>query len=138
MENTLLNDAGYLLRQAAKSRLAQLAQHLEPIGLGVSEASMLVLIGRNPGVSQAECGRMLSIQPPNLNPITRRLIERKLIDSRKGRGRALCLALTGEGARLMQGIVAEFEAQEARIYSAIPEHLRRDLVPLLRALWRPS
>jgi DNA-binding MarR family transcriptional regulator len=138
MENTLLNDAGYLLRQAAKSRLAQLAQHLEPIGLGVSEASMLVLIGRNPGVSQAECGRMLSIQPPNLNPITRRLIERKLIDSRKGRGRALCLALTGEGARLMQGIVAEFEAQEARIYGAIPEHLRRDLVPLLRALWRPS
>ncbi|MDB5576394.1 MAG: MarR family transcriptional regulator [Bradyrhizobium sp.] len=137
MENPLLNYAGYLLRQAAKRRLAQLAQHLEPIGVGVSEASMLVLIGRNPGISQTECGRMLSVQPPNLNPITRRLIERKLIDSTKGRGRALCLTLTGEGARLMQRIVGEFEVQEARIYRVIPEHLRHDLVPLLRALQGP-
>ena len=138
MDNPLLDYPGYLLRRAAKSRLAQLAQHLEPLGVGVSEASMLVLIGRNPGISQAECGRMLSIQRPNLNPIIRRFIVRELIDSTKGRGRALCLTLTAEGEQLVQNIVAEFEAQEARIYSAVPEHLRQDLVPLLRALWRPS
>lgn len=138
MDNPFLNYPGYLLRRAAKSRHAQLGQYLEPLGVGVFEASIIVLIGRNPGISQAECGRMLSIKSPNLNPIIRRFIERKLIDSTQGRGRTLCLRLSPTGEELARSIVAEFEAQEARIYSAVPEHLRHDLVPLLRALWFPS
>ena len=137
MDNPLLDYPGYLLRRAAKSRHAQLGQYLEPLGVGVFEASVLALIGRNPGISQTECGRMLAIQTPNLNPIIRRSIARKLVESTKGRGRTLCLRLSGAGEELVQRIVAEFEAQEARIYSAIPEHLRHDLVPLLRALWVP-
>jgi DNA-binding MarR family transcriptional regulator len=135
MDNPFLNYPGYLLRRAAKSRLTQLAQYLEPLGVGVSEASILVLIGRNPGISQAECGRTLSIQRPNLNPIIRRLIERKLVDSAKGQGRILCLTLSRPGEDLVRSVIAEFEAHEARIYSATPEHLRQDLAPLLRALW---
>jgi DNA-binding MarR family transcriptional regulator len=46
----------------------QLARHLEGWALGVSEASILTVIDRNPDMSQAECGRMLSIKRPNLNP----------------------------------------------------------------------
>jgi hypothetical protein len=68
MENPFLDYPGYLLRRAAKSRQFQLTQYLEPLGVGVFEASIIVLIARNPGISQAECGRMLSIKPPNLNP----------------------------------------------------------------------
>ena len=63
MDNPLLDYPGYLLRRAAKSRHAQLWQYLEPLGVGVFEASIIVLIGRNPGVSQAECGRM-GFAPP--------------------------------------------------------------------------
>ncbi|MDB5676724.1 MAG: MarR family transcriptional regulator [Sphingomonas bacterium] len=138
MDNPLLDSTGYLLWRAAKSRFAQLARHLEPLGIGVSEASILLLIARNPGISQTECGQMLSIKPPNLNPIIRRFIKRALVDSTKGRGRTLCLRLTEEGERLKQHILVEFEAQEVRIYSAVPEHLRQDFAPLLRAVWRPS
>jgi len=137
MDNPLLDYPGYLLRRAAKSRHAQLWQYLEPLGVGVFEASIIVLIGRNPGVSQAECGRMLSIKTSNLNPIIRRFIERKLIDRTNGRGRTLCLRLSAAGEALAQRIVTEFEAQEARIYSAVPAHLRHELVPLLRTLWCP-
>jgi hypothetical protein len=64
MDNPFLAFPGYLLRRAAISRLAQLSQHLEPLGIGVSEASILVMIGRNPGLSQAECGRSPSIKRP--------------------------------------------------------------------------
>ena len=138
MDNPLLNYPGYLLRRASKSRMVQLSQHLEPLGVGVSEGSILVLIGRNPGLSQAECGRMLSIQRPNLNPIIRRFIARELVVSTKGQGRIQCLRLSRTGEELVKKIMVEFEAQEARIYEAVPEHLRDELVPLLRALWCPE
>ena len=138
MDNPFLDYPGYLLRRAAKSRYTQLTHHLEPLGVGVFEASILVLIGRNPGISQIECGRLLSVRPPNLNPVIRRFVERELVESTQGRGRTLCLNLSVSGEELARNIVAEFEAHEARIYSAVPEHRRHDLVPLLRALWCPS
>jgi DNA-binding MarR family transcriptional regulator len=48
------------------------------------------------------------------------------------------LSLTPAGADLAARIIAEFEAHEARIHAAVPEHLRSELVPLLRALWCPD
>lgn len=135
MDNPFVQYPGYLLRRASKSRLAQLAQHLEPLGVGVSEASILVLVGRNPGISQAECGRLLSVKRPNLNPIIRRFIERNLIISTKGQGRIQCLNLSESGGALAERITQEFEAQEARIYEAVPPHLRDELIPMLNALW---
>ena len=138
MDNPFLDYPGYLLRRAATSRLAQLAQYLEPLGVGVSEASILVLIGHNPGLSQAECGRALSIQRPNLNPIIRRFIERGLINASKGPGRIQYLHLSPAGQDLAASIHLEFQAHEARIYASVPEHLRAQLVPILRALWCPA
>lgn len=138
MDNPFLDYPGYLLRRAAISRLAQLGQYLEPLGVGVSEASILFLISRNPGISQAECGRMLGIQRPNLNPIIRRFITRNLVISTKGVGRIQCLSLSEEGRQLVARIDVEFAAQEARIYDAVPAHLHAELVPLLRALWCPA
>ncbi|HUO21680.1 MAG TPA: MarR family transcriptional regulator [Caulobacteraceae bacterium] len=138
MKNPLQSYPGYLLRRAAVSRLAQLEKRLEPLGLGATEASILTLVHHNPDISQAECGRLLSIQRPNLNPIIRRLIERELVASSKGVGRALCLRLTDTGTALALQAITEFEAHEERIYAAVPEHLRADLIPLLMALWAPQ
>jgi DNA-binding MarR family transcriptional regulator len=137
MENPFLNYPGYLLRRASGARVAQLAQYLEPLGVGVTEASILVLIGHNPGISQAECGRMLSIQRPNLNPVIHRFINRQLLVTTKGVGRVQCLRLSEEGEALVQQVLAVFDAHEARMIAAVPEHLREELVPMLRALWCP-
>jgi hypothetical protein len=52
----------------------------------------------------------------------------------QGEGRALKLRLTEEGKALIPGILAEFEAQEARIFASVPEKYRADLVAILRAL----
>jgi DNA-binding MarR family transcriptional regulator len=134
MDNPLLAYPGYLLKRAASSRLSQLARHLEPLGVGVSEASIVTLIDRNPDISQAECGRLLSIQRTNLNPITRRLTDRGIVVSSKGPGRTQHLRLSEAGAALAKQIVVEFEAHEARIYASVPEHLRSELLGLLRGL----
>ncbi|MEN9717453.1 MAG: hypothetical protein RIQ99_331 [Pseudomonadota bacterium] len=135
MDNPFLDYPGYLLRRAANSRLAHLGKRLEPLGVKVTEASILTLIGRNPDISQAECGRLLSIQRANLNPIIRNLRDRKLVVCTQGQGRTLCLRLTDQGQALGVQILQEFEAQEARIFEAVPEHLRPELVPLLRGLY---
>lgn len=134
MKNPLNDYPGYHLRRAASSRLGELARHLEGFNLGVTEASILTVIDQNPDMSQAECGRMLSIKRPNLNPLMLRLIHRGLVSSTKGEGRALKLRLTEEGKALIPGILAEFEAQEARIFASVPEKFRADLVTILRAL----
>lgn len=138
MDNPFIDYPGYLLRRASKSRMIQLAQYLEPLGVGISEGSILVLIGRNPGISQAECGRMLSIQRPNLNPIIRRFIHRELVIATKGLGRIQCLSLSRSGEELAAKVIEQFEAHEARLFEAVPEHLRGELVLLLRSLWCPS
>ncbi len=138
MKNPLQSYPGYLLRRAAVSRLAQLEKRLAPLGLGATEASILTLVHHNPEITQAECSRLLSIQRPNLNPIIRRLVERGLVAPSKGVGRALSLRLTGAGTALALQAITEFEAHEGRIYDAVPEHLRDDLIPLLTALWAPK
>ena len=135
MNNPLLDYPGYHLRRAASSRLAELGRHLDGLGLGVTEASILVLIDQNPDLSQADCGRLLSIQRPNLNPLIQKLIQRGLILAAKGQGRALKLRLTPAGHALTPDIIAEFQAHEARIYAAVPQRFRADLVAILRSLW---
>lgn len=138
MENPLSNFPGYLLRRASKSRMNQLSQYLESLGIGVMEGSILTLISRNPGISQAECGRMLSIKRPNLNPVIRRFVDRGLVVSTKGHGRIQSLSVSTQGEELARKIMMEFEAHEARLTNAVPEELRSQLVPLLRALWCPD
>ncbi|MBC2651625.1 MarR family transcriptional regulator [Novosphingobium flavum] len=138
MKNPLQSYPGYLLRRAAISRLAELEKRIEPLGLSVTEASILALVEHNPGISQAECGRLLSIQRPNLNPIMRRLVERGLVVPSPGPGRVQHLALSPEGRDLTLRAIAEFEAHEQRIFDAVPAHLRDELVPLLIALWAPE
>jgi len=138
MKNPLQSYPGYLLRRAAISRFLQLEKRLEPLGLRTIEASILTLVHHNPEISQAECGRQLSIQRANLNPIMRRLIERGLVISSKGVGRAQSLRLTEVGALLTLQAIAEFEAHEQIIFAAVPEHMRDQLIPLLIALWSPE
>jgi DNA-binding MarR family transcriptional regulator len=138
MDNPLKAYPGYLLRRAASARLAELARHLEPLAVGVTEGSILTVIQRNPGISQAGCGRLLSMQRPNLNPIMRRLIDRGLVQATPGAGRIQNLTLTPAGAALEKSIVREFEAHEERIFAAVPPHLRDELVPMLLTLVGPE
>ena len=76
---------GYALRRASAASMARLAQRLEPLGLRPAEATVLMVIGANPGITQSEVGRLLEIASANMAPLTSRLGRRGLIVRRAGR-----------------------------------------------------
>ncbi|HWU03622.1 MAG TPA: MarR family transcriptional regulator [Novosphingobium sp.] len=134
MDNPFEDYPGYLLRRAAGAKLAHLSRRLEPLGVLVTEASVIVMIAHNPGVSQAECGRLLAVQRTNMNPIVRRMIERGWIAVHKGRGRAQGLSMTPVGQELAAAIETVFVDHENWIMAAVPDALRPHVMPILRAL----
>ena len=136
MRDPLPSYPGYALRRAANATAAELAGRLAPLGLRQSDASVLILIAENPGVTASAIGRALDIQRANMVPLLNRLeelglIEREPID-RKSRG----LVLTALGQeRLTEGrrVVESFEAE---LIARVPPEHRPHLLPALEALWR--
>jgi DNA-binding MarR family transcriptional regulator len=127
---------GYLLHRAARFRLARLHARLVPLGLSVLEASVLVLIGQNPGLSQVACGRMLAVQRANMNPLVHRLVHGGWVLVGQAQGRRRGLALTAAGQALAMRLEQAFAEQEAWIMAAVPEAFREAVMPVLRALYR--
>jgi hypothetical protein len=54
---------GYRLRRASMTTMADLMDVIRPFGLSAGEASLLILVGANPGCRQSDVGRSLEIQP---------------------------------------------------------------------------
>ena len=126
---------GYLLRRASVGAMAKLAARLATLELRPAEATVLMVIGANPGVTQSEIGRLLDIATANMAPLAARLAGRELIVRERVDGRSHGLKLSESGRRLTQrarGIMDAFEASE--ILGRIPASQRAAFVNALRAL----
>lgn len=105
---------GYVLRRASAEIMSELGHALEAIGLRPVEASILTVIGANPGCIQSDIGRMLGIQRANMAPLISGLVRRDLIVKSKIDGRTQGLALTplgGEKAREAEAAMSRNETQ---------------------------
>ena len=136
MRDPLPSLPGYALRRAANATAAELAGRLAEIGMRQSDASVLILIAENPGVTASAIGRALDIQRANMVPLLKRLedaglIERAPID-RKSRG----LELTGLGHERLDKARAIIGTFESELLQRIPAEHRPHLLPALEALWR--
>lgn len=126
---------GYALRRASAAVMAKLAERLATLDLRPSEASVLLVIGANPGVTQSEIGRLLDIARANMAPLTARLAARDLIVRQEAGGRSHGLTLSDAGRRLTkkaQRIVAELEAE---LMERIPAAQRAGFLRTLKALF---
>lgn len=126
---------GYALRRASAAVMAKLAERLATLDLRPSEASVLLVIGANPGVTQSEIGRLLDIARANMAPLTARLAARDLIVREAAGGRSHGLTLSDAGRRLTkkaQRIVAELEAE---LMERIPAAQRAGFLRTLKALF---
>lgn len=126
---------GYALRRASASVMAKLAERLAPLGLRPSEASVLLVIDCNPGITQSQIGRLLDIARANMAPLTARLAARDLIVRESAGGRSHGLTLSASGRRLTlkaQRVVAELEAE---LMERIPAAQRAEFLRTLRALF---
>jgi len=97
---------GYRLRRASMAMLGDLVEALRPFGLSVVDASLLILVGANPGCRQSDVGRALEIKRANLTPLVGRLKARGLVSDAPIDGRSLSLTVTPQGMALRDEMLA--------------------------------
>lgn len=124
---------GYRLRRASMAMMGGLHEALRPFGLSAGEASLLILVGANPGCRQSDVGPALAIKRANLTPLIGRLKARGLVIDTPIDGRSLSLSLTPEGEALQAEVLARVIANDRAFHDrlAIDE---RALIAALSAL----
>lgn len=125
---------GYALRRTSAAFMAKLAARLAPLDLRPAEATVLLVIGANPGVTQSEIGRLLDIASANMAPMAARLADRELIVRDPLDRRSHGLTLTDSGRRLVQRARKVIEELEAELLARIPPAQRAAFLSALKAL----
>ncbi len=133
--NRLEGFLGYQIRRASAAILADLAQSLQGLDLKITEASILMLIGERPDITQSELGRLLGIKRANMAPLTAELTEAGLIDRIAADGRSQGLRLSEAG----QAVVAQVEARiidhETRVLPWLSADERQALIATMMRVW---
>lgn len=127
---------GYQLRRASSFMQADLAERIADLGLTVVEASTLLVIEANPGVTQSAIGRLISIKRANMAPLAASLIERGLISAAPVDGRSQGLTLTEEGERTVDLLRQRIAKNEARLIRNLDVSEVERLVEQLNQIWR--
>jgi DNA-binding MarR family transcriptional regulator len=135
MKDPLASLPGYLLRRASTSVLAELNQRLAAIELNHADASLLILIGHNPGVTQSEAGRILGIQRANMVPLIARNEGKGWLIRQQVDGRSQGLSLSQEGEAMRCTARDVIDGFEERLMERVPQELRPHVMPVLRYLW---
>lgn len=134
--DTLAGLPGYTLRRAANAMMDELGKRLGKVGLRVSDASVLLLVGARRDMTSSEIGKVLDIQRANMVPLLARLETAGLIAREPIDRKSLAIQLTPQGlARLgeVRAITGKFEADlMARIPAAHREHFLPALLALLK------
>jgi DNA-binding MarR family transcriptional regulator len=136
MRDPLPQLPGYALRRAANATAAELAGRLGSVGLKQVDASVLILVGVNPGVTASAIGRALDIQRANMVPLLKRLEDSGLIDRAPIDGKSQGLDLTQAGQAKLSAARSIIDKFEAELLARIPPEHRAHLLPALEALWR--
>lgn len=122
---------GFQLRRASVAVMNRLAEELEPLGIRSSEASLLIMIGANPGCTQSDVSRTLRAQPANMVPLINKLDQMGCILREQSKGRSIALTLTVKGQKLYAQVGAAFARHEARIARTLSPEAREALLPVL-------
>lgn len=126
---------GYALRRAQSAVFADFAATFTRAGeaLTPGEFGLLVLVERNPGLSQMALARALGIDRSTLVPILDRLQARDFLVRRASPtdGRTHALALTPAGAKALARFSGLVKAHEKRIAVGLSAGEIRTLIELL-------
>lgn len=128
---------GYALKRASSIAMAQLKQRMKAIALRPVDASVLLVIQANPGITQSSIGRMLDIAGPNMATLTSRLLERALLVRSDLDGRSHGIVLTPAGQVLALKAFRIMKDHEATLIAQVPAAHRRAFLVALQALLPP-
>lgn len=136
MRDPLPSFPGYALRRAANAAAAELSVKLATLDLRQVDASALILIGNNSGITASALGRSLDIQRANMVPLLNRLEVAGWINRAALDGKSFGLHLTAEGHVRLAKAMEIIERFESELLARVPAEHRDHLVPALNALWR--
>ena len=125
---------GFQLRRTSVAVMSALAEDLAPLGLNPSEASLIMLIGANPGCTQSAISRAQRAKPANLVPLINQLAAVGALERVPGRGRAIALSLSAKGRDLHVRAKQVFERHEARIARNMPADAQAEMIASLRRI----
>jgi len=129
---------GYVLRRAWLRVSADFQAALREVDLKPTQFTVLLIIGRNAGLSQSEVCSALGIQKTNFVPLLNELVRRGLAERRPAASdrRSHALHLTPEGEALLERAMTLHAALEERLTARVGKRGREKLIELLRRLSR--
>jgi DNA-binding MarR family transcriptional regulator len=131
----LKNFPGYALRRASAASMAALAEKLAALAVRPTEATVLMFIAANPGITQGEVARMLGMASANMTPLISRLEERDLIEREPVDGRSHGLNLSAAGRTFTNRIRKVINAHEESLLAKVPAAQRHMFMAALHNLW---
>jgi len=127
---------GYAVRRAQLVITEAFDAAMAGEGLTTQRFSALVLIARNPGLSQAELARVMRISPPQTTVVVDALVERGLVERRAQDGdrRARRLFVTQLAEQRLPQIEAKVVSHDDRVMAGLSAVERKELRRLLGAV----
>jgi DNA-binding MarR family transcriptional regulator len=131
---------GYHLRKAQLAVFQDFARAVGAGELTPGQFGALIVVERNPGLSQTRLGQTLGIDRSTLVAVIDRLEERGLVeraDAPHDR-RSYALYISEAGQLLLNDLVARVRAHEAHIAGDLDAEEKASLIALLRRIRRPE
>lgn len=124
---------GFLLKRAQMAVFADFIETFAAVDLRPAQFSVLVIIGRNPGLKQSQVSAALNIKRTNFVPLLDSLEERGLVARKLAVGdrRSHALHLTAKGSTLLAELHRLWADHERRICEQIGTDGRDQLLSLL-------
>lgn len=126
----------FLLSQLGADASAAFEDAVSSLGITASEAGLLRLVGRNPGISQKAVSEQLGVGPSRVVAVLDRLESAGYLERRRSATdrRSHELGLTPEGEQLLAALRPVAEAHEAAFTSALDEGDAARLAGYLEAI----
>jgi len=127
---------GYNLRRAQIASFKHIDRIAGALELSPGQFSLLTFLDANPGVSQKAISGAFGVDTSTLSPVLAMLSGRGLVrrDRAPRDRRNYAIALTAEGKRLLDGMRAHIEAQEALMSDVLAPGERAALLEMLRRI----
>ena len=129
----------YLVKRVQHAIRMQLEEHLRPFDLTAAQYAVFSIAGHRDGMSSAELARRFAVTPQTMIKLiasleARGLIRRKVDAENR---RALKVALSAAGHRLLEACEAEIDRMESKVFAVYTAEELRRFRDLLQRLLAP-
>ena len=127
---------GFQLRMAQIASFQAFARHAQEIGLSPGRFAALLLIDRNPGISQTALSRAIGSDKSTLTPVLDGLVKRGLISRERTRAdrRLYELKLTDAGRKAMRAMFERAQRHESELDEIVGPRERETVMKALRKI----